>query len=423
MTDDPAQYAGSDEAAGPAFVQITEAVAGPLEAAEAIEQRDEQGRVPVVVRIHRQPPINPVWILVAIGLGASGLFLPLFAAVKAIVIVAAVVVLIVGLLSRLIMRIPPGTVGLTARSNKFDSVRQPGVHWVNPFLALTHVITTREIAFDVPVAAVRSSDGVNVNVDLVLTLGIEDPVKFAYTITTGDLDEFIHATSQEAVRLLVRGIEALSALDLGSAEAALLRASVDAKLESYGVGVRNVAFTRVMLPDALTASLEARRLAAIQLSEEQENFALEERRLNDRANLIALEQESRHKALELEAAGRGAPPGEARRAARAPIRPPPATTSSCSGSRSPSSSPATRAPWSRWAATTSSRQPAHGAAGERRRVAGPSRRRAPRPRRADRSRPAPEAEAGSERGAPGRAAQPKACIGLSRPTRAMLARR
>ena len=78
MTDDPAQYAGSDEAAGPAFVQITEAVAGPLEAAEAIEQRDEQGRVPVVVRIHRQPPINPVWILVAIGLGASGLFLPLF---------------------------------------------------------------------------------------------------------------------------------------------------------------------------------------------------------------------------------------------------------------------------------------------------------------------------------------------------------
>ncbi len=301
MTDDPTQYAGTDEATGPAYVQITEAVAGPLEVAEAIERPDAQGRIPVVVRIHRQPPINPVWILIAIGLGASGLFLPLFEAVKAILVVAAIVVLIIGLLSRLIMRIPPGTVGLTARANRFDSVRQPGVHRVNPVLALTHVITTRELAFDVPVAAVRSADGVNVNVDLVLTLGIEDPVKFAYTITTGDLDEFIHATSQEAVRLLVRGIEALSALDLGSAEAARLRAAIDAKLEAYGVGVRNVAFTRVMLPDALTASLEARRLASIQLSEEQENFALEERRLNDRANLIALEQESRHKALELEA--------------------------------------------------------------------------------------------------------------------------
>jgi regulator of protease activity HflC (stomatin/prohibitin superfamily) len=300
VTDDPGQYAATDAAPEPGFVQITEAVAGPLEAAEAIEQRDEQGRVPVVVRIHRQPPINPAWVLVAIGLGASGLFLPLFLALKAIVIVAAVVVLIVGLTSRLVMRIPPGTVGLTARSSRFDSVRPSGVHRVNPFLALTHVVTTRELAFDVPVAAVRSGDGVNVNVDLVLTLGIEDPQKFAYSITTGDLDEFIHATTQEAVRLLVRGIEALSALDLGADQAALLRASIDAKLSAYGVGVRNVAFTRVMLPDALTASLEARRLAAIQLSEEKETYALEERRMNDRASLIALEQESRHTALELE---------------------------------------------------------------------------------------------------------------------------
>jgi regulator of protease activity HflC (stomatin/prohibitin superfamily) len=300
VTDDPAQDAGTNEAVTPAFLQITETVAGPLEAAEAIEQRDEQGRVPVVVRIHRQPPINPVWVLLAIGLGASGLFLPLFFALKAMVIVAAIVVLIGGLLSRLVMRIPPGTVGLTARSSRFDSVRPAGMHRVSPFLALTHVITTRELAFDVPVAAVRSSDGVNVNVDLVLTLGIEDHAKFVYTITTSDLDEFIHATTQEAVRLLVRGIEALSALDLGSAEADLLRASIDAKLSAYGVGVRNVAFTRVLLPDALTASLEARRLAAIQLAEEQENFALEERRMNDRASLIALEQESRHTALELE---------------------------------------------------------------------------------------------------------------------------
>ncbi len=61
-----------------------------------------------------------------------------------------------------------------------------------------------------------------------------------------------------------------------------------------------MAFTRVLLPDALTASLEARRLAAIQLSEEQENFALDERRLSDRASLEAMEQDRRRKALELE---------------------------------------------------------------------------------------------------------------------------
>ena len=84
-----------------------------------------------------------------------------------------------------------------------------------------------------------------------------------------------------------------------------LRTAIDEKLAAYGVDVRNVAFTRVLLPEAITASLEARRLATIQLSEEKENFALEERRLNDRANLIALDQESRRKALELEAMAEG----------------------------------------------------------------------------------------------------------------------
>lgn len=296
MSDDAAP---ADQVAN-GYLQITEVTAGPIEAAEAIEQADDQGRVPVIVRIRRQPPINPVWILIAIGLAASGLFLPLVAALRAIVIVLAVVAVIVGLTSRLIMRIPPGSVGLVARGGRQSAVLENGIHRVSPFLALTHVVTTRELAFDVPVAAVRSSDGVNIHVDLVLTLGIGDPVKMAYSITTSDLDAFIHATSQEAVRLLIRRIEALSALDLGADEANMLRDAIDTKLAAYGVNVRNVAFTRVLLPDAITASLEARRLATIQLSEEKENFALEERRLNDRANLIALDQESRRKALELE---------------------------------------------------------------------------------------------------------------------------
>ena len=301
MSDDPAQAIQGD-AAGPglAYVQIVEVTAGPIEAAEAIEQPDEQGRIPVLVRIRRQPPINPIWILIAIGLAASGLFLPLVTALRAIIIVLAVVAVIVGLTSRLFMRIPPGSVGLVAKSGRHSAVLENGIHRVNPLLALTHLVTTRELAFDVPVAAVRSIDGVNVNVDLVLTLGIGDPVKLAYSITTSDLDEFIHATSQEAVRLLIRRMEALNALDLGADEASLLRTAIDAKLAAYGVNVRNVAFTRVLLPEAITASLEARRLATIQLSEEQENFALEERRLNDRANLVALDQESRRKALELE---------------------------------------------------------------------------------------------------------------------------
>ena len=150
---------------------------------------------------------------------------------------------------------------------------------------------------------VRSSDGIAVTVDLLLTLGITDPLRLAYTITSSDLDQLVHASTQEAVRTLIRGTEALDALDLDIDEAARLRETIDAKLTPYGIEVRAVAFTRVALPAELMASVEARRLAAVQLIEEEQNFVLEQRRISDRASLLSQEAEARRSSIEHEAAG------------------------------------------------------------------------------------------------------------------------
>jgi regulator of protease activity HflC (stomatin/prohibitin superfamily) len=305
VSDDPAKQ--MDEALDAAsalaqsYIQLTEVDATPMDAAEAIERRDTYGRVPVLVRIRRQPPINPVWLLVAIGLAASGLFLPLVAALKAVIIVGAVVALVVGIISRLMIRVPSGSVGLVVKAGRHDRVLTAGNHWVLPIIALSHLVTEREIAFDVPVNQVRSSDGVGVAVDVLLTLGIVDPVKFAYGITPGDADQFVQASCQDAVRTLVRGIEAMSALDLGSTQSDGLREVIDPKLEAYGIDVRGVAFTHVTLPTALTDSLEARRLASLQLAEQTETYALDRRRIADQAALIAQEAESRLAAVEHEA--------------------------------------------------------------------------------------------------------------------------
>ena len=51
------------------------------------------------------------------------------------------------------------------------------------------------------------------------------------------------------------------------------------------------------------ASVEARRLAAVQLIEEEQNFVLEQRRISDRASLLSQEAEARRSAIEHEAAG------------------------------------------------------------------------------------------------------------------------
>ncbi len=297
---DPIPLDQPEPIAGP-HVQITEAAATPFDAGEVIERRDAYGRVPVVVRIRRQPPIRLEWILIAIALGASGVLLPLFLAVKAVVIVLAVLAVVAGFLSRIFLRIPAGTVGLVMRAGRHQRTLPNGVHRVNPALVLTHVVTTREIAFDVPVSEVQSSDGVGVMVDLLLTLRIEDAAKFAYNITTGDLDELVQAETQDAVRRLIRGIPALRALDLGSAEADVLRDIIDAKLEPHGVEARAVAFTRVTLPQELLASLAARRLAAVQLDEQAQSFELDKRRLSDQGALIAQEAEARRAAVEHEA--------------------------------------------------------------------------------------------------------------------------
>jgi regulator of protease activity HflC (stomatin/prohibitin superfamily) len=285
------------------YIQIVEVNATPLDAAEALERPDAYGRVPLVVRIQRQPPIRFELILIAIGLAASGLFLPLVAALRAVIIAGALVFLIVGIISRLFLRVPPGSVGLVVKAGRVAEAFGPGIHFVRPNVALTHLVTTRELAFDVPVSEVRSADGIAVTVDLLLTLGITDPLKLAYTITSSDLDQLVHASTQEAVRTLIRGTQALDALDLDTVAATHLRETIDAKLTPYGIEVRAVAFTRVALPAQLMASVEARRLAAVQLIEEEQNFALEQRRISDRASLLSQEAEARRSAIEHEAAG------------------------------------------------------------------------------------------------------------------------
>ena len=305
MSDDPGRQTETkaEEAAALAqsYIQLTETDATPLDAADAIERSDSYGRVPVLVRIRRQPPINPVWLLVAIGLAASGLFLPLVAALRAMIIVGAVAALVVGIISRLVIRVPSGSVGLVVKAGRHDRVFAAGNHWVLPFYALSHLVTTREVAFDVPVNEVRSTDGVGVAVDTLLTLRIADPVKFAYSITPSDADQLVQASCQDAVRTLIRGIEAMSALDLGSAQAAGMREVIDPKLAAYGIDVSGVAFTRVTLPAALTDSLEARRLASLQLAEQTETYALDRRKIADQAALIAQEAQSRIAAVEHEA--------------------------------------------------------------------------------------------------------------------------
>jgi regulator of protease activity HflC (stomatin/prohibitin superfamily) len=308
VSDDPARALTTaavltDDGTGRrAWVQLTDAAGSPGDAGEILETADAYGRVPVVVRIRRVPPIRIELLLVALVLVAGGVIVPGGIELRAMLVALAVVALVVGLANRLLLRIPAGSVGLVMRAGKHRQTLPNGIHRVMPNLVLSHIVTTRELGFDVPVTQVVSADGVGITVDVLLTLGIADHAKLVYNITTGDLDQLTHAIAQDAVRTMVRETAALDALDLGADAAERIQTTIDAGLEGYGIVVRAVTFTRIELPSAIAGSLEARRLANVQLAEEQESHTLQLRRLTDRSSLIAQEQEARQRAVELEAA-------------------------------------------------------------------------------------------------------------------------
>ena len=93
-------------------------------------------------------------------------------------------VLIVGLASRMFMRIPPGTVGLVARAGRHQAVLEAGDPPRQPVPRADPHRHHARAGVRRPGRGGQVGDGVNVNVDLVLTLGIADPVKLAYSITT-----------------------------------------------------------------------------------------------------------------------------------------------------------------------------------------------------------------------------------------------
>ena len=132
---------------------------------------------------------------------------------------------------------------------------------------------------------------------------------------------------QDAVRTLVRGIEALAALDLGADEAdcAARRRSTPSSTP-YGVDVRGVAFTRVTLPAALTASLEARRLAR-PAGRAGGELRARPAPAHRPGRLIAQEAGVAAHGRGARGAGRGAPPRRSSRSGWRPTRTRPATTS------------------------------------------------------------------------------------------------
>ena len=125
----------------------------------------------------------------------------------------------------------------------------PGNSTLMPWIAVSHLVSSREIPFDIPGTSVPNAEGVRVAVDLLVTFRVVAPEKFVFAISAPDFDQVCQASGQDALRRLIRATTTDGVLDLAQIATETLAKDIGEALDAYGVKVGKAVLTYVRLPD------------------------------------------------------------------------------------------------------------------------------------------------------------------------------
>lgn len=272
----------------PGYGQLTQVRIELDAAADAFAARDASGRIPIVVlpkrsnRIHNEVVMLGVAILIA---GIVGGLLLDNRSLLPLSIATSLLLFVLGLYRSFIVRIPEGANALLARGGRYTRTIESGSHIIPPWIIVSHLVTRREIPFDVPVVEALTQDGVRANVDTLVTFSITDPYRFVYHISAGDFDIVLQASCQDALRAIIRRIPLEQVADLAQQDLSELRARFSTNVEAYGVTIMRVTITFAQPPAEFVRIQEARLLAILQRAEQVEQQALAQRRQADEETL------------------------------------------------------------------------------------------------------------------------------------------
>jgi regulator of protease activity HflC (stomatin/prohibitin superfamily) len=297
----PAEHPVAAPPPGTEYVQLTQVRVPLNDAADAFTVPDAAGRFPIVVLTGARSRVRNELVAAGLVMVVLGFIFDLNLAVRGGLVALGVVLFVLGVFQSFVVRIPEGAQALALRRGRFERTLPAGVHILPPWIAVTHVVTKREIPFAAPGHQVPTADGVRVDIDLLITFSIEAADRFVFAISAPDFDQVCQAASQDALRRLVRGMPSETVLDTAGAESDTLRVSIGVDLEGYGVVVYKVVVMAVRPPDAYMASLEARRLAVVQQAEQAETHELNRRRAADVMDLQRQREEGRREVIELDA--------------------------------------------------------------------------------------------------------------------------
>ena len=274
------------------YSQLSQIEVPLYQAGAVFSRKDANGHTPVVLvplnphRIKNPLVIAGVVILVAgiiAGIWLDQWVWPSLGSVLGIGLLA------LGVYGSFIVRVPEGTVALLSRAGRYVRTLEAGSQVVPPWYAVSHLVTRREIPYDVPAVEALTQDHVRATVDTLITFTITDPYRFVYSITADDFDAVLLAACLDVIRGEVRRLSAEQIADLTRQKTDELRQALNAEVEPYGVTIKKINVTDARPPLEFLTSQEGRQLAVFHRAEQAEKQALAQRLQAD-AETLARQQ-------------------------------------------------------------------------------------------------------------------------------------
>lgn len=261
------------------------------EAGDAFATKDASGRIPIVVLTTRQNRIRNDFVIMGIlvlfgGLLAGALFE--MSLIGSLAIPAAALLVGVGVWRSFYVIIPEGTNALLSRGGKYAKTLTSGYYVLPPWIVVSHLVTRREVPYDVPVLEAPTADNIRAAVDTLVTFVITDPYQFVYNIAADDFDLVLQSVCQEALRTLIRTTPSGAINDLLGQNSRELQRAIQEGVEGYGVRIARMTITGTRPPEEFIRAEELRQLAVIGQAEQTARQAL------------ALQRQADAEALELQ---------------------------------------------------------------------------------------------------------------------------
>jgi regulator of protease activity HflC (stomatin/prohibitin superfamily) len=262
------------------YTQLTQVRVPLSKAADVFNTKDAQGLTPIVVLVEKDRRIsNPLVIMALVVLGIGILFWVfrdnMIVGVASIII--ALVLVGIAVWRSLYVLVPEGTSALLMQRGKYVKTLGPGLYPLSPFISVSHLVTRREIPFDVPVTDAPTRDSVRVGLDTLATFSIKEPFKFVFNLSASDFDRVFQAACQNTLRTLIRGVDSSEVNDLSGRDISDILTALSAAVEVYGVEVQKIKITYAQLPADFLASQEAQQLAILQQAEHAQRQVLAQR--------------------------------------------------------------------------------------------------------------------------------------------------